>query len=162
MVDKLEKIVLNELKRIIKDLGIKNSDISSKVKYENRINKDLDDLNKQIVDCEKKIEDCTKAVKNLYTDKVKGIITSDEFVEFSKSYHQEKDNLQKLMNKYEEQTKELTKKLKSSLNKEDLLNKYQNIDHLDRIHVDTLIDYIEVGKRIPKTKDRVINIYWNF
>ena len=160
--DKLEKIVLNELKRIIKDLGIKNSDISSKVKYENRINKDLDDLNKQIVDCEKKIEDCTKAVKNLYTDKVKGIITSDEFVEFSKSYHQEKDSLQKLMNKYEEQTKELTKKLKSSLNKEDLLNKYQNIDHLDRIHVDTLIDYIEVGKRIPKTKDRVINIYWNF
>ena len=26
----------------------------------------------------------------------------------------------------------------------------------------TKMYYIEVGKRIPKTKDRVINIYWNF
>lgn len=66
------------------------------------------------------------------------------------------------MKELEEQLEELNKKLKSSLNKEELLKKYQNIDRLERIHVDTLIDYIEVGKVISGTKKRNINIYWNF
>lgn len=161
-IDKLEKIVLNELKSIIKNLGIKNSDVNSKVKFESHLQKNIDILNNKIINCKNDIEDCTNAVKNLYTDKIKEIITNDEFVNFSKGFHQEKENYQKMLNEYEEQLQELNKKAKSSLNKEDILKKYQNIDHLERVHVDTLIDYIEVGKRIPKTKDRVINIYWNF
>ncbi len=161
-IDKLERIVLDELKSIIKNLGIKNSEINSKVKYENRLQKEIDLLKNKIENCKKDIDNCTKALKNLYTDKIKGIITSDEFVEFSKGFHQEKENYQKNLDDYEEQLKELNIKLKTSLNKEELLKKYQNINKLERIHVDTLIDYIEVGKRIPKTKDRVINIYWNF
>lgn len=161
-IKKLERIVIDELNSIIKDLGIKSSEVNSKVKFENRLQKDIDVVNKKISDCKNDIEECTGAVKNLYVDKVKGIITSDEFVEFSHGFHQEKENHEKLLKEYQEQLNELNKKLKSSLNKEELLKKYQDIEHLERIHVDTLIDYIEVGKTIPGTKNREINIYWNF
>ncbi len=161
-INKLERIVLDELKSIIKNLGINNNEVSSKVKFENRLQKDIDLANKKISKCKDDINECMNAVKNLYTDKVKGIITSDEFVEFSKGFHEEKEKYEKQLTEYEKQLSELDKKLKSSLNKEELLKKYQNIDHLERIHVDTLIDYIEVGKRIAGTKNREINIYWNF
>lgn len=161
-IKKLERIVINELNTIINNLGINNDEINSKVKFENRLQKEIDNVNKNINNCEKDIENCSNAIKNLYTDKVKEIITSDEFVEFSKGFHEEKEKYQNKLTEYNNQLKELNKKLTSSLNKEELLKKYQNIEHLERIHVDTLIDYIEVGKTIPGTKKRVINIYWNF
>lgn len=161
-IKKLERIVINELNTIINNLGINNDEINSKVKFENRLQKEIDNVNKNINNCEKDIENCSNAIKNLYTDKVKEIITSDEFVEFSKGFHEEKEKYQNKLTEYNNQLKELNKKLTSSLNKEELLKKYQNIEHLERIQVDTLIDYIEVGKTIPGTKKRVINIYWNF
>ena len=108
------------------------------------------------------IDKNTIGVKNLYVDKIKGLITDDEFVEFSKEFHHDKEKYQKLIQNLKEEIEELKLKSLSSLNKEELLNKYKNIDHLERIHIDTLIDYIEIGKTIPKTRNRVINIYWNF
>ena len=44
----------------------------------------------------------------------------------------------------------------------ELAEKYLNVVHLTREMVDTLIDYITVGKRIPKTRNVPIEIHWNF
>ena len=161
-IKKLERIVLSELKSIIEKYEIKDDEIKSKVVFEERLQSELDSLSKNIETYNKKIEECTSAVKNLYLDKVKSLITDDEFVEFSKGFHQDKEKYQNLIQSMQEQANELNLKLMSSLNKEELLNKYRSITQLERIHVDTLIDYIEIGKRIPKTRDREINIYWNF
>ena len=161
-IKKLERIVLSELKSIIEKYKIKDDEIKSKIVFEERIQSESDSLNKNIEAYNKKIEECTSAVKNLYFDKIKGLITDDEFVEFSKCFHQDKEKYQNSIQNLQEHAEELKLKLMSSSNKEGLLNKYQNITKLERIHIDTLIDYIEIGKRIPKTKDREINIYWNF
>ena len=40
-----------------------------------------------------------------------------------------------------------------------LAEKYLNVVHLTREMVDTLIDYITVGKRIPKTRNVPIEIH---
>ncbi|HIQ92114.1 MAG TPA: DUF4368 domain-containing protein, partial [Candidatus Copromonas avistercoris] len=39
---------------------------------------------------------------------------------------------------------------------------YTNLKKLDRETVEKLIDYIEVGKRIPGTRQVPVDIHWNF
>ena len=47
-------------------------------------------------------------------------------------------------------------------NRRQLIEQYTNLEKLDRETVDKLIDYIEVGKRIPGTRNVPVNIHWNF
>ena len=47
-------------------------------------------------------------------------------------------------------------------NRRQLIEQYTNLEKLDREIVDKLIDYIEVGKRIPGTRKVPVNIHWNF
>ena len=47
-------------------------------------------------------------------------------------------------------------------NRRELIEQYTNLEHLTREIVETLIDYISVGKRIPGTRDVPIEIHWNF
>ena len=161
-INKLERIVLAELKSIIDSFNIKDYEINQKVVFEERQKNELKILNEKVTEYNKKIVECTNAVKNLYLDKVKEIITADEFVELSKDFHKEKEKYQNLIHNAEKEVDELKLKLKSSLNKEELFNKYRNITKLERIHTDTLIDYIEISKCYPKSRNREINIYWNF
>jgi len=158
----LEKAILNELNSMIKDMKIEDNDINQKVIFEERLQFNLNSLNQNIIEYNKKIEEATGFVKELYIDKMKAVITDDEFIEFSKEFHEDKEKYQRLIQNAEQEIEQINLKMQTSLNKSELLEKYKDIDHLERIHTDSLIDYIEVGKRIPKTKNREINIYWNF
>ncbi|MBQ6817984.1 MAG: DUF4368 domain-containing protein, partial [Clostridia bacterium] len=44
----------------------------------------------------------------------------------------------------------------------EIIERYTNLKHLTREMVEILIDYISVGKRIPKTRDVPITIHWSF
>lgn len=160
-IHKLEKIVLSELKTIIKSYHIEEK-VKSKVVFKARLQENIDMLNQNILDNKRKIEECTLAVKNLYLDKVKEIITECEFIEFSKDFHQDKEKYQTLIQKIGQEIEAIKIKLASTSNKDELIQRYQNIDYLERVHVDALIDYIEIGKVFPKSRNREINIYWNF
>lgn len=62
----------------------------------------------------------------------------------------------------EKQLTELEEKIKNGDNRREIIEQYTNSEHLNREIVETLIDYISVGKRIPKTRDVPIEIHWNF
>ncbi|MBQ8435573.1 MAG: DUF4368 domain-containing protein, partial [Oscillospiraceae bacterium] len=47
-------------------------------------------------------------------------------------------------------------------NRRELIEQYTNLEHLNREIVETLIDYISVGRRIPGTRNVPIEIHWNF
>ena len=53
-------------------------------------------------------------------------------------------------------------KIAAGDNRRELIEQYTNLEHLTREIVETLIDYISVGKRIPGTRDVPIEIHWNF
>ena len=59
-------------------------------------------------------------------------------------------------------TRSMGKVEKQSLSKRNIIQKYKTVEKLDRKIVETLIDYISVGKRIPGTRDVPIEIHWNF
>ena len=60
------------------------------------------------------------------------------------------------------QLTEIEEKIAAGDNRRELIEQYTNLEHLTREIVETLIDYIYVGKRIPGTRDVPIEIHWNF
>ena len=62
----------------------------------------------------------------------------------------------------EKQMRELEERIAIGDNRRALVEKYMNIEHLNREMVDTLIDYVTVGRRAKGTKTVPIEIHWNF
>ena len=95
-------------------------------------------------------------------DKVKGLISSADYAEMSKDFIADRDRLEKLISDGRKQVEEINVKIKVGDNRKEIIERYTNLKHLNFEMVEILIDYISVGKRIPKTNDVPIEIHWNF
>ncbi len=62
----------------------------------------------------------------------------------------------------QKQLSEVEEKIATEDNRRELIEQYTSLEHLTREIVETLIDYISVGKRIPGTRSVPIEIHWNF
>lgn len=157
----LERVVLEELHKL-NDEYLDEELIEKKADFTARADEQLKRLNNQIAEYEKKYSECSEQVKMLYKDKLKGLITEDEFIDLSHEYHKDKERLSRLIAEAQEQTEAVNKRIEQSDNSRELVKQYTNAEHLTREMVDILIDHIEVGQRIKGTRERPINIYWNF
>ena len=70
--------------------------------------------------------------------------------------------MEQLIAEAQQQLDEIAEKQASGDNRRELIEQYTHLTHLTRPVVETLIDYISVGRRIPGTKDVPIEIHWNF
>lgn len=95
-------------------------------------------------------------------DKVKGLITEADYLEMSKEFRRDKERMEHLMIENEKRLSDIDVRLAAGDNRRELVERYMNLEHLTREMVDTLIDYISVGKRIPHTRDVPIEIHWRF
>ena len=98
----------------------------------------------------------------MYLDKVKGILSEQDYLDLSKDFSTQKERLEKLVIDTQKQLDVLERKIQAGDNKRQLIEQYTNLEHLDREIVETLIDYILVGKKDPVTKEVPIEIHWNF
>ena len=57
---------------------------------------------------------------------------------------------------------EINAQIAAGDNRRELIEQYTHLEHLNREIVETLIDYISVGKRIPGTRNVPIEIHWKF
>lgn len=157
----LEKIVLKELHELSSKY-IDETYIAEHTEFNGRISEQIAMKEDLISEYRRKSLECSEGIKNLYLDKVKGIIKEDIFIDLTKDLHADKNRADEMILALSEQIEELNQKLSCAKSKEERINEYINIQKLTREIVDTMIDYIEVGKRIPGTKERYVNIYWNF
>ena len=111
---------------------------------------------------EKKIGEYTKGIRELYLDKVKGILSEQDYLDLSKDFVTQKERLEKLVADTQKQLDTLERKMEDGDNRRQLIEQYTNLEHLDREIVEKLIDYILVGKKDPVTKEVPIEIHWNF
>ena len=111
---------------------------------------------------EKKVAEYSKGIRELYMDKVKGLISESDYVEMSKDFTTERERLERVIADGEKQLAEIEEKIAAGDNRRELIEQYTNLEHLTREIVETLIDYISVGKRIPGTRNVPIEIHWNF
>ena len=120
------------------------------------------DLKEEIDAFQDKIAEYTKGIRELYLDKVKGILSEQDYLDLSKDFSIQKERLEKLVIDTQKQLDLIERKIQAGDNKRQLIEQYTNLEHLDREIVETLIDYILVGKKDPVTKEVPIEIHWNF
>ena len=149
-LNKLSKVYLNK------------DELEQKVDFANDLHKKKDILEKEIVTYEKKVEECNEAIREIYLDKVKKVITEQDYLHFSRDFSKEKEKYEKWVADREKEIQAIEEKIKDGDNRRQLIEQYTNLEHLDRIIVETLIDYIRVGKKDPITKEVPIEIHWNF
>ncbi len=160
-VDRLEQIVISEINNMSKQY-LDKGELERNVEFCNNLQVQRNKLINDISIYQKKIEEYSKGIRELYLDKVKGLITDADFKELSKNFTIQRERLERVIIDGEKQISEIDEKIAIGDNRKEIIEKYFNLEHLTREIVDTLIDYITVGKRIEGTRDMPIEIHWNF
>ncbi|MCD8181057.1 MAG: recombinase family protein [Firmicutes bacterium] len=160
-VPKLERIVIDELNRLAKEF-LDKDELERGIEFCDNLEVQRKRLKSDIAVYEKKIDEYSKGIRELYMDKVKGIISENDFAEMSKSFTSERSRLEMAVSDSQRQLSELAKKIKVGDDRREIAERYTNLEHLNREIVETLIDYITVDKRIPGTRDVPVEIHWNF
>jgi len=160
-VEALEKVVINEIKRLSKEY-LDKDELERNVEFCSNLFEEKKIIISEISAYEKRIEEFSKGLKQLYIDKIKGIISEGNFIELSKDFSSEKERLETIIIKKQEELDDIENKIIAGDNRRELIEKYTNLEHLTREIVEVLIDYISVGKRFNKTESVPIEIHWNF
>ncbi len=154
-VDSLEHRIIEELK----NLSAKFLDtelLEHSIKKCQDPDAHAETLHKNITTYENKITTISRALRELYMDKVKGIISEIDYIEMTKDFTKERERLKNLISNTKEQLSNI------NYDPAELINSYINPNHLTREIIELLIDHVSVGKRIPGTRNVPIEIHWNF
>lgn len=109
---------------------------------------------------EKRLAEHDLAIKELYFDKVKAIITEQEFSELKKSISSERLRIEKELLEKNRILESLIKSRNLGDSRKEIISKYRKIDKLTRPIIEELIEKIYVGNK-NKVGGRVIQIIWN-
>ncbi len=99
---------------------------------------------------------------HLIIDKINGIITKKDYVDFSDNFNSEKEKIENLISETKNKILVLEEKISNSYNRKKIIEQYTNVEKLNREDVEKLIDCIYVGKRENRTKGSPIEIHWTF
>lgn len=164
-MDKLEEILLNAINDLLDNYYDRND---LKKLYEIRQEQDTDNNNsinalvKENEDLNKKISNNKTYYRNLFEEKVKGIISEDMFQMMSKDYFNEIENMMKRIEIIDKQIEELKVDKKEKKQADDILKKYKHIKKLNKVILDEFIDKVYIGELDKETNTRNIEIEWNF
>lgn len=154
----LKRTVLKEINLLIEQY-LNVDQLEEKVIL-NQFRNNKEQLKKEIAEYQANINKQLKAVKTLYMDKVNGIITEEQFIEFNTDFNKQKESLELIIAEKSKKLAELENEQETLKSKRELLQKYVSVTELTREMVDNLIDYIEVGAKDPITKKKTIEIHW--
>lgn len=159
-VSLLEQTVLSQLLALSQQY-VKPSEVLSSVSPTKQTVQQKRELEASLVYYEKKITEYTKGVQNLYLDKVRGILSEEEYLDFSKEFTSQKKHFQELVQQTQNKLSALDTFSSSFANRQ-LLQKYLTPSSLHREMVDLFIRDIRIGKKDPLTQMVPVEIDWNF
>lgn len=163
----LEEHVILEIKENIKKYI--NTDVIStmiQVEKENETEKKI--LEKRLKDLQKEMKVKENAITSLYLDKVKGIISEEQFVVMNQLFLGERDSLIKKVSADQEKLLEINASKKDMLHaldeekaKREAITQYLEINELSREIIVELIDFIVIENFGGRNNKR-IEIHWKF
>ena len=160
-VPKLEQAVITEINKL-SAAYLDKDELEQSVTFNSDVRGKQKALKEEIAAYQSKIAEYTKGIRELYLDKVKGILSEQDYLDLSKDFSIQKERLEKLVIDTQKQLDVIERKIQAGDNKRQLIEQYTNLEHLNREIVEKLIDYILVGKKDPVTKEVPIEIHWNF
>ncbi len=160
-VDKLEQMVLAELRRL-SDAYLDREELERSVSFWGSLRAQTRRLTTDVAQYRKKAGELAGGLRELYMDKVRGIVSEQDFLEMSQDFAAEKSRLEQRIQEAESALAELEEQIAAGDTPGDIIERYVAPEHLTREMVEALVDYIRVGRRIPGTRDVPIEIHWNF
>ena len=160
-VDRLERMVIDEINKLAAEY-LDKDELEQNIEFCYNLQGQKKRLLSDMAAHEKKIAEFSKGIRELYMDKIRGLISEGDYVEMSKDFTMERARLERMIADGEKQLAEIEEKIAVRDNRRQIIEQYSNLEHLTRESVDILIDYISAGKRIPGTRDVPIEIHWNF
>ena len=157
----LERIVINELRSLNQQL-LDQGRVQREISFEDSRNAQKEKILSEQKGYQAKADECDFALRQLYIDKAKGLITPKDFLMMSGGFQKEKSKFEALVRSCRERIDVIAAGNRIGDNGVELLAQYVNVDHLSRNMLEMLIDHIEVGKRDPATKQVPVTIHWNF
>ena len=164
-IDELENILLNAINDLLNNYYDQNNlkalyQQKDKNNFDNELKINL--LIKEKENLKKAIENNKSYYRNLFEEKVKGVIAEDMFQLMSKDYFSEIENMMKRIELIDTEIENL--KIIKDDKKEayEILKKYKHIKELNKVIIDEFIDKVYVGNYDKITKTRDIEIEWNF
>lgn len=157
----LETTVLSEINKLIEEY-IDMDFIEKNITFENDFEDKKATLRNEIDSYEKKKANYSKAIKELYLDKVKQLITEEDFIEMSKEFYENRSMVEKQIYNKKSILLKLESQKTEAMSKRQKIEKYTHIEVLTRDIVEELIDYISVGKKNSETGERRIEVHWKF
>lgn len=160
-VAKLEKMVIDELHRLSEEF-LDQDELEQSIEFCTNLKEQRSQILVEMGAYQKRIGEYTKGIKELYMDKIKGVLSESDFTSLSADFSAEKERLEGMVTACEKQLTEIDQRLAVGDNRRELIEQYLGLEHLTREIVEALIDHIVVYKRIPGTHDVPIEIHWNF
>lgn len=160
-VSELEQIVISETDHLSQEY-LNMDELERSVEFGTGIKQKREKVVRNITIYERRVEEYSKAIRDLYMDKIKGIISDDDFVELSDTFRTDRERLTQMIEDAQKELLELDERLRVGDNRRELIQQYTNLQHLTREIVDILVDHIVIYRRDPKTKQIPVEIYWNF
>jgi len=160
-VERLEKTVLDELRWLTREY-IDLDELAHHTELFGGLNTRKKDIETRLKSCEKKLGEYSRGLREIYLDKVKGIIAEAAFVELSGEFSNQKQKIEENVIELKCELSEIETKLAQENDRRELIEKCVNLEHLTREAVLLFVDKIVVGKRISGTRNIPVEIHWNF
>ena len=157
----LEEMVLGELNRLSYEFLDKDR-LEQSIEFRSDLEEKKQRLQEEIASYAKRIAEFEKGIRNLYLDKVKGIINDEDFLGLSKEFRSEKLRFEQLLSLAQRKADDLENHIAMGDDHHQLVQQYTNLNHLTREIVENMVDYIMVDRRIPGTRQYPVEIHWNF
>lgn len=159
-LDKLTQMVLEKINALLTSYK-KDDLIDGDLNFINEREKSFVKLENEKQSIETKLNEKSLIIKNLYIDKLKNIISEEQFLEFNSGFAEEKNILEKQVESVSKKIAELNK-INTDINfKKELFKKFGSIDILNKQIADEFIDFVEIGSCENKS-EKIIKIHWQF
>lgn len=160
-VRELEAIVLRELNRL-SERYLDRKKLECSINCNSDLNANRKDILDKITEYDRRVQEYAKAVKELYMDKVRGILTEEDFLRLSTEFSTEQQKIELLLKEEKQLLQEIDLRMVSKTDSQGVVEQYLPLQHLQREMIDAFVDYIKVGHRNRKSACIPVEIYWNF
>ena len=160
-VEKLEKMVIQELNTLSRTY-LDQDELERSVQFSQNLEQQKVNWMDSKAKLQKQLEDNRAYLRTLYMDKVKGIVSEEDYISMADSFAADRERMEQQIKEADHRLDELESQMLAGDQRKELIQRYTNVEHLTREMVEILIDYISVGKRIPGTHEVPIEIHWNF
>lgn len=157
----LEEILIAELNKLNTNL-LDQGKLEREIKFEESLNTKKMKVEAEMKGYQDRIDEFTIALKQLYVDKAKGLISIRDYSDMTDSFQADKDRFEAQVQSCQERILDLDAKIQIGDTRIRLMAQYINMDHITRSMAELLIDHIEIGRRNKETGNVPVSIFWNF